>query len=192
MIKKFPGIITDIDGVLLRGNLALPRVVKTLNYIRKPIGNLNLGKVIKKSNESKTLPFICLTNGGGYLEIQKANDLNKKLNLKEEYVKFKKEDVLLNFSALRPIIKELQNELTLIYGKGNIKEIVQDCGLQNFITVENFDKFLCGKFEIDNKSFEKDLKNFKFKAILLLNDPLQWEIGFKEIFNFIIYFHYIF
>lgn len=48
MAKRLPYIITDIDGVLIRGKNVIPRTVEALQLIRK----LNL-------------PFCCLTNGGG-------------------------------------------------------------------------------------------------------------------------------
>lgn len=47
-MKRLPFIITDIDGVLIRGKNVIPRTVEALQLIKK-----------------MRIPFCCLTNGGG-------------------------------------------------------------------------------------------------------------------------------
>ena len=50
-IKNFqPVIISDIDGVLVRGKIPIPSTHQALNKIRQ-----------------HQIPFACLTNGGGQL-----------------------------------------------------------------------------------------------------------------------------
>lgn len=50
-----PIIVSDIDGVLVRGNTPIPQTLEAM----------------QKIHDFK-IPFACLTNGGGQLEIMKA------------------------------------------------------------------------------------------------------------------------
>jgi ribonucleotide monophosphatase NagD (HAD superfamily) len=59
MLKRFPYIVTDIDGVLLRGRKEIPRTKTALETIKR----LNI-------------PLCCLTNGGGSTEQVKADKCN--------------------------------------------------------------------------------------------------------------------
>jgi ribonucleotide monophosphatase NagD (HAD superfamily) len=53
--NKLPAIISDIDGVLVRGKNVLARANEVVRFVRR-----------------RGLPFLCLTNGGGRLESDKA------------------------------------------------------------------------------------------------------------------------
>lgn len=55
-----PAIITDIDGVLFRGAVPIPRTIEALRKIKL-----------------RNIPFACLTNGGGQMEETKAQKMNK-------------------------------------------------------------------------------------------------------------------
>lgn len=59
MARRLPYIITDIDGVLIRGKNIIPKTVEALQIIRK-----------------LKIPFCCLTNGGGSVEQVKADKMN--------------------------------------------------------------------------------------------------------------------
>ena len=59
MILRLPYIVSDIDGVLVRGRNQIPRTAEALQLIER------LG-----------IPFCCLTNGGGSTEQVKADKLN--------------------------------------------------------------------------------------------------------------------
>jgi ribonucleotide monophosphatase NagD (HAD superfamily) len=58
-----PIIISDIDGVLVRGERQIDQTLDAL----------------KRIHDNK-IPFACLTNGGGHLETEKVNKLNKIFN----------------------------------------------------------------------------------------------------------------
>lgn len=56
-----PIVITDIDGVLLRGTVQIPGTLDALKRLK-----------------AEQVPFACLTNGGGQLEelkVKKMNDI---------------------------------------------------------------------------------------------------------------------
>lgn len=80
MLRKVPAIACDIDGVLIRGQgKSIPCAINSLNMIRKPLGTIFPNSF---PNEKKQLPFVCLSNSGGCLEKNKADYLNKTLQLK--------------------------------------------------------------------------------------------------------------
>ena len=54
-----PVIVSDIDGVLVRGGTPIPGTLEAMRKIH-----------------DRKIPFACLTNGGGQLETMKANKLN--------------------------------------------------------------------------------------------------------------------
>jgi ribonucleotide monophosphatase NagD (HAD superfamily) len=82
-MPRLPAIISDIDGVLIRGKNALPGASDVI------------AKIIQLN-----LPFVCLTNGGGMLEKEKATQMNTLLDT----AAFRREHFILNFTPLRPLI----------------------------------------------------------------------------------------
>lgn len=69
--KLIPAIVSDIDGVIVRGNTIIDGSLQVIrNLIHKQF------KFSQHSQIINEFPFLCLTNGGGYLEIDKANSLN--------------------------------------------------------------------------------------------------------------------
>ena len=62
-MKRIPAIVCDIDGVLIRGDKAISGSQAILKRI---LNNLFSFKDVKM--EPFKIPFVCLTNGGGYLE----------------------------------------------------------------------------------------------------------------------------
>jgi ribonucleotide monophosphatase NagD (HAD superfamily) len=67
-LRRVPAIVTDIDGVLVRGKNIIPGAPHVLKSVLE-------GKFLKSNNPFK-IPFVCLTNGGGLLEKHKAEQLN--------------------------------------------------------------------------------------------------------------------
>jgi ribonucleotide monophosphatase NagD (HAD superfamily) len=68
---RLPAIACDIDGVILRGSLIIGNSDKMIKQILTP------------REGGVTLPFTLLTNGGGFTEERKAEEINKKLHLEE-------------------------------------------------------------------------------------------------------------
>lgn len=54
----------SVDGVLVRGNTALPRAAQALSTLRE-----------------RSIPFLLLTNGGGYHEEKRASFLSKAIGV---------------------------------------------------------------------------------------------------------------
>jgi len=49
-----------------------------------------------------------------------------------------KDNLILNYTPLRPIMKQYTDKLVLINGYNNVKLIAEDCGLTKYITIEEF------------------------------------------------------
>ena len=66
---RLPAIASDMDGVILRGLTA--------------IGNSSamMKKIFTPRENGAQIPFALLTNGGGFIEERKAEELNERLNL---------------------------------------------------------------------------------------------------------------
>ena len=75
-----PAIVLDIDGVAVRGSLIIGNSDKMVRQILAP--RTELKKL--DNGDNIRLPFTFLTNGGGFVEERKAQELNDKLKLDKE------------------------------------------------------------------------------------------------------------
>jgi len=89
---RLPAIALDIDGVALRGSLIIGNSDKMVRQILAP--RTELKKL--DNGENIRLPFTFLTNGGGFVEERKAQELNDKLKLSAEdpIYKFTAENII--------------------------------------------------------------------------------------------------
>lgn len=119
MLKRLPYIVSDIDGVLVRGRVPIPRTKEALERVSR------MG-----------LPFCCLTNGGGSTEQVKADKLNAIFkDLPAGY--FTSRNMILNHTPLKEeFIAESKNGLLLISGSMDIIGIAEDLRIKNFITAD--------------------------------------------------------
>ena len=69
-----PGIVSDIDGVVVRANNTVPGSKETLIKLLTP-----------SKQTQRRVPFTFLSNGGGYTEHLKANKMNMQLGLIDGY-----------------------------------------------------------------------------------------------------------
>jgi len=93
---KKPGIIFDIDGVLVKGKNVLPETLKTLKLLH-----------------TLHIPFMFLTNGGGKTEKKKAQELSQRFQ-----IPIHEEQVVLGHSPMRTIPDEIKNKIVLVIGPG--------------------------------------------------------------------------
>ena len=189
-MRKVPAILTDIDGVLLRGRGFIPRSDKAMRYLRQPLKDLNQ-KLFQDAD--RPLPLIAVTNGGGKLEVDRAKELNKILGLTGSQ-ELQGHNVVLNFSPLRLVLRDYKDKVILISGIADIERIALDCGVHKFVTISEYcalypslvpislrrpeDRALVleqvkERMQIyDDKFFEEP---FQINAIFFLNDPVVWE-----------------
>jgi len=190
-LKKIPAIVTDIGGVLLRHKTAIPKVPDTVRLLKTKLKDLDPQQF---PNDESRIPFLCLTNDGEHLEKVKAEFLNGVLGLEKENEKFTSDDVLVNFTALRPVMKDYQDRLVIVSGDGDMHKTAKECGLTKFITLEEYSclhpnmvpvsklaksgsveemrKIIGERLNISDQSvFDKALQ---VHAIFILNDPPYW------------------
>jgi len=93
---KKPGIVFDIDGVLVKGKTVLPETLKALKLLN-----------------TLRIPFMFLTNGGGKTEKKKAEELSRRFQ-----VPIHEEQVVLGHSPMINVSEEIKNKVVLVIGPG--------------------------------------------------------------------------
>ena len=114
------GVFLDIDGVLKVGKRPIPGARDAINLLRK-----------------KNIQFVLITNGGGILESEKADEINQVLQL-DECNKINENEVVLAHTPLKNISIEHENKTILATGIGNISKILNSYGYKKFLTVEEY------------------------------------------------------
>jgi len=151
--KHRVGVAFDVDGVLVHGG----NVVES-------------AKTCLKELEKDKIPFIFMTNGGGYPEHQKAKDLSKKLG-----IKVSPEQVCLSHTPLQALKTVHEHDKILLVGKHyeKLQQVMEDYGYQNVITTE--------QWHANDPSCYNDIpvkwsgkENMSPDLIMILNDPLLW------------------
>lgn len=94
--RKKPGIVFDIDGVLVKGKKVLPETLKTLKLLH-----------------TLHIPYMFLTNGGGKTEKKKAQELSQRFQ-----VPIREEQVVLGHSPMRMVPDEIKDKIVLVIGPG--------------------------------------------------------------------------
>ncbi len=91
---RLPGIAIDIDGVLLKGRAVVGNSPSVLRTLLEPY-----------SESRVNIPFVLMTNGGGILEHDKAEDVNRKLGLgsqsEGDYLKLQSDHMILCHTPLK-------------------------------------------------------------------------------------------
>lgn len=120
--KKMPFIGCDIDGVLKKGSQALPFVTETVKLIR-----------------DKNIPFLLVTNSGGNLESVRAKLISKIVGLENDpKYEFKANEIMLCHTPMRLLAEKYKDKIVLVMGIDKTKEVVEDYGFKNYITVNEF------------------------------------------------------
>jgi len=190
--QKIPAIFTDLDGVLIHLKHAVPRSADTIKFLKTPLNQIDPEKF---PSSTEHLPFVGLTNAGNGTEHSKAEALNTILGLQGPQ-RISKEEVIMNFTPLRPILSQYKERLVLLGGLGEWDSLAKDIGLKRYITDEEY----CSLFPVLNPSrgrpesgeaFEelqkkiserlgitdpKELEEpFQIHAIFMLHDPNLWD-----------------
>jgi ribonucleotide monophosphatase NagD (HAD superfamily) len=134
-MRKIPGILLDIDGVIVHDGKPIPGALDAIKFLKTSLASVNPKEF---SNENDHIPFSFVTNSGGKLEEEKANSINQSFNITNTKYQIVKSDVIMNFTPLRPIFQDYQDKIVLALGFGNIKSILIDCGVKRYITTEEY------------------------------------------------------
>jgi ribonucleotide monophosphatase NagD (HAD superfamily) len=127
--------VGDLDGCLLCHSTAIPGVPETVQIINKPLCEID---PINFKDDNQKIPFIGFTNRGGELESEAIEIMNNAFHLYKEDEKLKETQVIVNFSALRPIIQSYSQQLILVIGGGDQGKVIESCGTTNYLTIYEY------------------------------------------------------
>ncbi|KRX00058.1 HAD-like domain [Pseudocohnilembus persalinus] len=174
-LPQVPGVIIDIDGVLIKGKEGIQRSREGLELLSKTFNELN-GQKFGVENRQK-IQFTTLTNCGGNLEKNHAEIINQKMGIEREEFRIKAEETILNFTPLRAKISEFveAGKLICVGGSLNYLDIVEDMGIQLYITFEEF--AYCFPFVLAHPNYEPEVVEATRKRVaerLGLGEDYDW------------------
>ncbi|KAL4427077.1 hypothetical protein ABPG74_021184 [Tetrahymena malaccensis] len=171
MQKKFPAILSDINGVLLKNKLVInSRIKQAVQDLRQP--RLN------SSHAKYQIPFMCITNEFYADNKLVADMINSQFELKKEF-QLDQRHVALNFSPLLRYKDFFQNRQILFIGdqsRQDFQKIADQLQIKSFLTQNDY---LNLKQEYSsNKLYEEEINfNKSIEVILLFSSPQYWEVA---------------
>ncbi|CAI2373274.1 unnamed protein product [Moneuplotes crassus] len=133
--SKIPAIVTDIDGVMIRGGVQVGNSAKAVTTLKTPLKQLNPTRFGHLSAEK--VPFICLTNGGGMMEEKKAESVNNILGLQAPY-EFRGEDMVICSTPLKEIAYKYENEYVVVSGFGDVVNVAYNYGFKKALHIHEY------------------------------------------------------
>ncbi|KAK9998469.1 hypothetical protein SO802_018072 [Lithocarpus litseifolius] len=115
------GIAFDIDGVVLRDHT--------------PIGGSPqaLRKLYDHNSGTLNIPYVFLTNGGGFRESKRAMQLSELLG-----VNISPSQVLQGHSPFKQLVNRYENELIVAVGKGEPAAVMFEYGFKNVLSIDEY------------------------------------------------------
>jgi len=182
-LPSLPAIACDIDGVALRGTQIIGHsstMIKELLTTR-PVGQ----------DLDTRIPFIFLTNGGGFIEERKAENLNEYLQLTaggDECPKLTANHVIQCHTPLREagLVEEYRDKYVLVCGYDEVLDAALKYGYEKAIHVDELAAVYPNAVPMDIpilqkdrlEMFHKDLET-RFKKSV---EELRSELRFAAIF----------
>jgi len=125
-MNRLPAIASDIDGVVVRG--------------REVIGNSDkiIAEVLTPMADGKTLPFILLTNGGGFTEEKKAEEINRVLGIEESNFRLEKKHIVQCHTPLSDpaLVHKYQDKFVLVSGYDEVLSAALAYGYKHAVHVD--------------------------------------------------------
>ncbi|KAL6341086.1 hypothetical protein AAG906_032201 [Vitis piasezkii] len=165
------GIAFDIDGVVLLGNTPIGGSSQALKRLYDDCGKLKI-------------PYIFLTNGGGFHESKRASELSELLG-----VNILPSQVVQGHSPFKQLVKRFENELVIAVGKGEPAAVMSEYGFKNVLSIDEYSscfdnidplaqyKKWSTKQEVDQNSTLK-MKNTVYsqrvQAAFVVSDSVDW------------------
>jgi len=115
---SLPALFFDIDGVLTRGGATIPAALQAFE------------KIYDRESDRFKIPVVFVTNAGNTLNTLKAEDLTRILGCRID-----SSQVIMSHTPLGSLTTHHQN-FSLISGQGPIKDIANQLGFKNHITVD--------------------------------------------------------
>jgi len=158
-------VALDVDGVLVRGGAVLP----------------GASAALKKLVRSK-VPFVFVTNGGGWLESTKAKDLEKKLK-----IPVTEDMVLVSHTPFRELAKEIGDKRVLVLGHEGCLDIARAYGFRRPVCAQQLHAenptIFPRKVKQPHLASESPEKRDKVAAALVIHDPTQWALEMQVLLD---------
>jgi HAD superfamily hydrolase (TIGR01456 family) len=110
-LPKTAAFAFDIDGVLVKGSKVLPQAKTALQLLN-----------------TRQIPYIFLTNGGGVTESQKASELSSKLGME-----IQTDQVVLSHSPMKRLVEKYRTKPVLIVGGRECKAVARSYGFEKAV-----------------------------------------------------------
>ncbi|KAH9661123.1 Hydrolase family protein / HAD-superfamily protein [Citrus sinensis] len=166
------GIAFDIDGVVLLGNTPIGGSNKALKRLYQHSGDLRI-------------PYIFLTNGGGFRESKRATELSKLLG-----VNILPCQVVQGHSPFKQLFNRFENEFIVAVGKGEPAAVMADYGFKNVLSIDEYASYFDGidplaqykKWNIkhaasENRTFKEmapTICSQRVQAAFIVSDSVDW------------------
>lgn len=155
------GLLIDIDGVLVQGNIVIPKVVDAFRKLRN-------------SNGEFILPTLFVTNSGNMLTREKAQQLSEWLGMEvhQDYVVCAHDP----FKAYT----DYHDKNVLVTGQGRAAEMAREIGFKKVITLDDLLKVFPMLDATDltrrlSLPIPEDVEFTPVEAVVLFGEPVRWE-----------------
>ncbi|CAL1355874.1 unnamed protein product [Linum trigynum] len=146
------GIAFDIDGVIFRSE--------------SPIGGSPqaLKRLYDEDSGAIWIPYVFLTNGGGFRESIRALELSTLLGINVSPLQ-----VLQGHTPFKNLVQRLENELVVAVGKGEPAAVMSEYGFKNVVSIDEYASCFPG---IDPLA---PYKSWEVKqAVFVVSDSIDW------------------
>jgi len=153
-------VVFDVDGVLIRGAETVESAPGVLRGLRE-----------------RDVPFMLMTNGGGYHESTRAKKLTERFG-----VQIDDDQIIQSHTPMKELVPEYKDEPVLLVGKRyeHLLHLAKEYGFKYPVSIEQYHKEFpllypdMDPVDCEPLSQGLDLKNTPIRAVLALTDPLMW------------------
>ncbi|KAL5833033.1 hypothetical protein ACOSQ3_016707 [Xanthoceras sorbifolium] len=162
------GIAFDIDGVVLLGNTPIG-------------GSPNALKKLYQNSGGLRIPYIFLTNGGGFRESKRASELSELLS-----VNILPSQVVQGHSLFKQLVNRYENDLVVAVGKGEPAAVMSEYGFKNVLSIDEYASHLVGidplaqykkwaiKPAAGGKEMTSNIYSQRVQAAFIVSDSVDW------------------
>ncbi|KAI4368797.1 hypothetical protein MLD38_017311 [Melastoma candidum] len=163
------GVAFDIDGVILLAHSPVGGSPRALRRLHDDSGRLKI-------------PYVFLTNGGGYPESKRAMELRRVLG-----VNILPSQVIQGHSPFKDLVDRFENDLVVSVGKGDPATVMSEYGFKNVISIDEYASYFDNIDPLepfkkwttepssDHDSRRKvDVCSQRVKAVFVMSDPVDW------------------
>ncbi|GJE96802.1 HAD-superfamily hydrolase [Phanerochaete sordida] len=168
----------DIDGVLIRGDRAIPSAKRALT-------------ILEGDNPLKTkIPYILLTNGGGIEETERCRRLSKELDFE-----IKPTQYIQAHTILKTVVEKYANKPVLVLGGRNddVRKVAEGYGFRRAYTtldVKAWNPSVWPFYDMtpDERASAQpvDFSKTPIHAALVFHDPRNWALDVQVLCDIIL------